>query len=287
MNPMTAQVDRFLKAKHREGCTSATLTAYGGDLTMFVTASGGRFTHTEVTRWLDRAPSRETARRRLSSLRGFARWGILEGLWRDDPTLRIGRIRTAKRLPRPFRAEERDALMHRPTDATERVMLALLYYTGLRQAALCRVRRCDIEVPRGEALGRIRTMGKGNKEHVQPIHPELWGILFDFLTLRGPGHPESYLLAQRDGCHWSTQMIQDRVRAWGAELGIPDCTAHRLRHTFATDLLAAGVDVRVIQELLGHASLGTTQRYTQVVDAQRQDAIRRLPAVFAIGGGRA
>jgi integrase len=172
----------------------------------------------------------------------------------------------------------------------ESVVRGLLYYTGLRVSPICQLKIGDvsfdeISYPNGVTFpGVIRTIGKGNKPLVTPMHPALKELLFahviQYTDLKG----HSWLLRQTprrrtssEGRPYTRRLIEQMTHRWGKRAEVPDCLPHRFRHTFATDLLRQGTDIRVIQTLLNHADLGTTAVYTKVVDAQTGAAVLRLP----------
>ena len=148
--------------------------------------------------------------------------------------------------------------------ARDEAVLTLLYGGGLRISEALSLRRRD--APLGEAL---RITGKGAKTRMVPVLPRVAGAVQTYLdTLPFPLDPDEPLFRARRGGPLSPRHVQATVQGMRARLGLPDsATPHALRHAFATHLLGAGADLRSIQELLGHASLSTTQRYTQVDSA--------------------
>lgn len=110
------------------------------------------------------------------------------------------------------------------------------------------------------------------------MYPDLREILVSYMRSATDLSPRSFLLAQTSGRPFSRKVIERRTREWGRRAGVADCTPHRFRHTFATNLLEAGVDIRVIQVLLGHADIATTALYTKVADARTVAAVRLLPS---------
>jgi len=125
--------------------------------------------------------------------------------------------------------------------------------------------------------GSIRALGKGNKEVVIPMHPSLKGVLFVWVVERTDMQPGTCLLQQRSGRPYSRRMVERMARRWGQAAGVPDCAPHRWRHSFATELLRQGVDIRDIQKLLAHADIKSTMLYTKVEDPLLRGAILRLP----------
>jgi site-specific recombinase XerD len=288
-------LQEFIAHKRLADRSPKTLRAYASDLTIFiehVIHETGRdavlhFTTPLIVSWFvhqdARDLSRQTLARRQTTLREFARWGQRRRYWPEDPMRDVPQIRKPLTLPRPFAPAERDALMALPLTGAERALRAVLYYAGLRDEEICRLRLRDLSGPGRRAegpplVGAVRVEGKGRRQRVVPLHGDLWAILEDFVAQRPERTPSTPLFEQREGVPWTPRMIVRRVRFWGERAAVEACTPHRWRHTFATDLLDAGEDIRVIKELLGHASLATTEVYTKVVDARRQSAVRRLPS---------
>lgn len=188
-----------------------------------------------------------------------------------------------KTLPRPFSPEERNALMALELPLIEIALRAVLYHTGLRDAAICAIRLRDLHGPEALTDGRkiparVRTVGKGNKESVKALHPKAWAAIEAYVERRAREDrvPEAPLFAKRDGSAWTPRMIQQRVHAWGVAAKVDPCVPHRFRHTFATNLLEQTNDVRLVQEALDHASLATTQIYTLVVNSRLEAAMLDL-----------
>jgi integrase/recombinase XerC len=244
----------------------------------------------EVRGWLaelHRRTSPATQGRKLASLRSFFRYLLREGRVRSDPTAGLPAPKTPKRPPRPLPVDDCHVLMSaEPPRADEkplgelrslrdRALAELLYGTGIRVGELVALDVRDIEL-RG---AQVRVMGKGRKERVVPLPRltrqalEAWlearrrpGILSEplFIALRPRRDQEPRRLGARD--------VRRILRRRALELGVVDRVhPHRLRHSYATHLLDMGADLREIQELLGHATLSTTQKYTAVsVEQLRQ-----------------
>ncbi len=238
-----------------------------------------------------------TLYRKHSALQEFGRWGVRKGLWLKNPMDDIQRPPKPRHLPRPFTPEGMRRIMELELPPIERVIRALLYYTGLRVSPICALKVGDlsfdeIRYPNGVTFpGTIRTIGKGNKPLVTPMHPALKELLFGFALEHTDMKGGSWLLRQPQkkqsksvGRPHNRRTIERLTHAWGARAQVPNCLPHRFRHTFATDLLRQGTDIRVIQTLLNHADLGTTAVYTKVVDAQMGEAVLRLPSSWGKEG---
>lgn len=279
-----------------------TIRAYEGDL-----ASFERYLGDEVdARMIDRACllafvetqkeaglSPASLRRRVSALRGFCRWMVLQGMLEDDPwgqtVLILGR---SKKLPRIVPTQELSRLIKylkmaaglaadqppeahlvgsKPYESTTLLAVALMVATGIRVNEATSIRCADIDLP-----GRtIRLLGKGGRER-QVFLTDRWiaGLADAYLAIRselGIEHP--HLLFNRHYDPLTPPAMRSRLASACRAAGIgPRVTPHMLRHTAATQLIEAGVDIRYIQRLLGHASLATTEIYTHVSDK----ALRRV-----------
>lgn len=147
--------------------------------------------------------------------------------------------------------------------ARDRALFTLLYGCGLRIAEALALRVADAPLPGGDAA--LRVTGKGAKPRLVPVLPAVREAIADWLAFRpdAPGHAPLFVGVR--GAVLSPAVAQKALRDWRRLAGLPEhATPHALRHSFATHLLGGGADLRSIQELLGHASLSTTQRYTQV-----------------------
>lgn len=207
----------------------------------------------------------------------------------DVPTPQLALVRGPKvraSLPRPVTPDQAMELAREPEAdpdaepweaARDRAVLTLLYGCGLRISEALSLTRRD--APLGETL---RIVGKGGKTRIAPVLPAVRAAVDDYLALSPfPSAPDAPLFRARRGGALSPRHVQATVQRLRGRLGLPaSTTPHALRHSFATHLLGAGADLRSIQELLGHASLSTTQRYTAVDSA-------RLMAAYAAAHPRA
>ncbi len=179
----------------------------------------------------------------------------------------------------------------------EHVIRAVLYYTRLRVSPICALKVGDLSFdelryPNGVTFPKtIRTVGTGSKPLVTPMHPALKELLFGFALEHTDMKGQSWLLRQPHkkqsksvGRLYTRRMMERLTHGWGERAQVPACLPHRFRHTFATDLLRQGTDIRVIQTLLNHADLGATAIYTKVVDAQTGEAVLRLPSTWGQPG---
>jgi len=213
--------------------------------------------------------------RKLAALRCFFRHRVREGGCAADPTAGIPMPRTPKRLPKPLAVDDCEALAEAPAPPgadgeralRDRALVEVLYGTGLRVGELASLDVRDADLRRAE----LRVWGKGGKERVVPLPAEARAALTAYLALRERpgilGEPLFTSLSRRRGPPRRLGPRDVRrvlaARARAARLAEP-VHPHRLRHSYATHLLDMGADLREIQELLGHASLSTTQKYTAV-----------------------
>jgi len=211
-----------------------------------------------------RGLARSSVARRLAALRSFYRFLVRRGRARVNPAKEIRTPRLPKRLPTYLPIDESEALLRqefrgKPTDARDRAVLEVLYATGVRVAELAGLDGEDVDLREGA----VRVYGKGGKERIVPLGGKAVDALRAYLVDR---HPVAGPLFRSDrGRRLTVRTLHRIVRARARAAGLARrVTPHTLRHTFATHLLDAGADLRLIQELLGHARLGTTQKYTHV-----------------------
>ena len=160
------------------------------------------------------------------------------------------------------------------TQARDTALFTLLYGCGLRIAEALALDVRDAPLPGG--TGMLRVIGKGSKERIVPVLPAVREAMADWLRQHPQRAPEAPLFVGVRGGRLDAAVAQRTMRIYRRQAGLPEhATPHALRHSFATHLLAGGADLRSIQELLGHASLSTTQRYTAVDTAKLMDVWRR------------
>jgi len=211
--------------------------------------------------------SPRTLGRKLAALRSFFSWLGRFNSTRADPTVDVSRPRERRELPRIMTEEQISAMLDgdtgEPLSVRDRAVLELLYGAGLRAAELVTLNIRDVDMDAG--LARVR--GKGRKERIVPIGSaarevlrlQIDEILSEGNDLRGPLFPGK----SKDG-RLSTRTVQRIVERRARAVGIAGMHPHALRHCFATHLLDHGAELRAVQELLGHASLATTQIYTHL-----------------------
>ena len=273
-----ALVDRFLDMMAAEaGASPHTLIAYRNDLDRASEAIGGPLgavTQNELSRlggaWADLAPS--TVARRSAALRRFFGFLVEDGLRNDDPSAALPRPRFERPLPRILEESEISRMFERaearaasgvPIAVRNLALLELLYGSGLRATELVSLPRGSVRV--GQPFLMVR--GKGGKERLVPISSRAESAVRHWLE----NVPASSLWLFPSGkSHLSRVRLFQIVRQLAADAEIlPDrVSPHVLRHAFATHLLSGGADLRVLQSLLGHADIATTQIYTHVDSAK-------------------
>jgi len=225
---------------------------------------------------LSRRVSAPSLARKLSSVRAFFAWLEREGLSRDNPAALLKSPKLRRKLPKFLSAEQAGEVVEAPLTAAgseverlrDAAMLELLYGSGLRVSELVGLELDHIAIDREE----VRVLGKGRKERLVPLGSKARSALRTYLERRSElAHPRTgrqdarSLFLGRHGTRLGVRRVQTLVRRYGAlGAGRGDLHPHALRHSCATHLLEGGADLRAIQELLGHTSLSTTQRYTHV-----------------------
>ena len=224
----------------------------------------------------DGAKPRTTARL-LSSMRRFYRYLIREGQLQEDPSVRIDTPRIGRPLPDTLSESEVEALLEAPDEQDtlglrDRAMLELLYACGLRVSELVGMTTDQASLTQGV----VRLIGKGSKERLVPMGEEAVDWLQYYLDESRPdlaaGSSAKQLFITRRGKGMTRQAFWYRIRHYAVKSGInKPLSPHTLRHAFATHLLNHGADLRVVQMLLGHSDLSTTQIYTHVARERLKD----------------
>ncbi|OLD66172.1 MAG: hypothetical protein AUI52_05065 [Acidobacteria bacterium 13_1_40CM_2_68_10] len=264
----------------------------------------------------DRGVSRATVARKLASLRSLFRHMVRGGLVATNPAAMVATPKLERRLPHALSEHEVESLLDHAfgtgaRDLRDRSILELLYASGVRVAELVGADLGDLETSRATGDGMLRVLGKGRKERLVPIGSKAVSALMAYLRARPellPNHPEGRAgrrtgrpdsampRAARDALYLNARggrltdrsvrrILNGRLRAAALQKHV---SPHMLRHSFATHMLNAGADLRSIQELLGHSSLSTTQRYTAVSTRRLIEVYRRAhPHSEVAASGRA
>ncbi len=288
-----AIIERFLDALWMErGLSQNTLAAYRSDLVKFATWLDNRSARTlEQARREDLldylaeqsmlAKKPRSTARLLSCMRQFYQHSLREGWVQVDPSSRIDAPKLGRPLPKSLTEDEVEALLDAPDLDTpegfrDRTMLELLYATGLRVSELVTLRLEQV----GLAQGVVRVVGKGDKERLVPLGEDAVDWLDRFLKSTRPELLKerfcSEIFPTRRGMGMTRQAFWYRIKRHAQVAGITKhLSPHTLRHAFATHLLNHGADLRVVQMLLGHSDLSTTQIYTHVA----QERLKSLHAM--------
>ena len=275
-----------------EGLARNTLESYRRDLSQFAA-------------WLERERQREllaagqadmlaylshrfaahvkatTSGRLLSSLRRFYRYQLRQGKIMIDPTLQIEMPKLPRALPKSLSEADVEALLNAPNvdqslGLRDRAMLETIYATGLRVSELVSLPLQGLSLE----MGVVRVMGKGSKERLVPLGAEAVDWLQRYLAEARPdllaGKPDAAVFVTQRGGAMTRQAFWYLIKRYAAQAGLAAALSpHTLRHAFATHLLNHGADLRVVQMLLGHSDISTTQIYTHVA----RERLKRLHAV--------
>lgn len=282
--PDVRAIENFLDGIWAErGLSVATLAAYRADLARFAQWLDERLPVTDVNRadiqaWqaslnAGGASARSVARA-LSSLRQFFRYRVREGWAAEDPTALVDSPVQGRRLPDTLSEADVDALLNAPDTQDElglrdRAMLELMYAAGLRVSELIRATYEQLNLRQGV----IHVVGKGGRERLVPVGETAIDWLLQYGRFSRPavldGRPCDALFVTRRGNGMTRQNVWYMIRRYATIAGVHGhVSPHGLRHAFATHLLNHGADLRVVQMLLGHADLSTTQIYTHVARAR-------------------
>ena len=283
----TGWVDAYMDHLRVErALAAATLAAYGADLSRFageLEAAGvddvRAVDGVHVSRHLaGLSGSARSAARHLSALRGFFKFLVRERVIERDPSALATRPKLPRRLPKVLSVNEtREVVDAVPDDsfrgARDRAMLLLLYSSGLRVSELCQLRVQDVDRQRGV----VSPLGKGEKRRLVPVAQAALEALETYLARRAErGVRGDALFVARGDRPITRQAVWKLVRrvARGVGIGRP-ISPHKLRHSFATHLLAGGADLRSVQAMLGHSDVATTQIYTHVAEDHVRAAHKR------------
>ena len=282
-------LSRNSQVAYEQGVRSFLKWAERGQLT-----GPGAVTRLVLRRYLaylaTRGYARQTVAQRASALRHYFAWLARQGVLTADPSAGLSARTGEARLPRPVSRSELEVILdHPPRTATEvphafqlrdQAVLELLYGSGLRVSELTALRLSDLDLD----LGVLRCCGKGDKQRQVPLHRGAQAVLRAYLGVDRPhllgerGRLSPFVFANRRGAALTRQAVWKRLQQCGLAAGVRGSVyPHRLRHSFATQLLDRGADLRSLQSMLGHADIGTTQIYTHVVTRRLREVYRAHP----------
>ncbi len=286
---LDAAIDAFLTHLAVErGLSDATVEAYGRDLASLAESLGGisvdRIDAEGLSRHLreleERGCAAATRSRALSAISRLLAYLRAEGRITTDPLANLSRPKRGRHVPKVLSLEEVTALVEAPDDTPlgirDRAILEVLYAAGLRVSELTSLRLADLHLETCSCT----VQGKGRRERLallgEPAVAWLSRYLAEVRTRWTRGSSPEQVFVSRRGAALSRQAVWYRVRRYAQALGIAyKLTPHVLRHSFATHLLEGGADLRAVQEMLGHADIGTTEIYPHVSRARLRELVER------------
>ena len=281
--------------RHSRGASAHTVRAYTADLAAFLAFTGtdpadpgaaSALTLRAARAWLAdsvaRGAARSTVSRHVAALRNFSAWAHREGLAPTDAAAALASARADQRLPRVVDQDEAAALLEcarsrasadDPVSVRDWAILELIYATGIRVSEACSLTTSSID----PAALTVRVLGKGDKERTVPFGVPARDALDQWTVRARPSLAvgTDALFVGAKGGPIDPRVVRAMIHRMCARAGVRDIAPHGLRHSAATHLLQGGADLRAVQELLGHSSLATTQRYTHVDAGRLSDVYRR------------
>ncbi|MGI1826613.1 site-specific tyrosine recombinase XerD [Ligilactobacillus salivarius] len=278
--------------KVERGLSENTITSYGIDLKLFLEylreneiPSFKQVNKEVIVNYMQSEKNNNKANssilRSVSSLRKFFQYLAQEKIIEKDPMLLIDTPKKKQHLPQVLTKEEVEKLLHSPNTGQvlglrDRAMLELMYATGLRISEIINLKLEDLHL----TMGTLQTLGKGHKERIVPVGDEAIKWINRYLEEARPKllkqKRSNYLFLNFHGNNLTRQGVWKNLKAEVRKAGIQkNITPHTLRHSFATHILENGADLRIVQELLGHADISTTQIYTHLSNKQLADIYNR------------
>jgi integrase/recombinase XerD len=288
---MIEHIPRFITYLRAErGFSDNTISAYQNDLaqlTAFLRSGPVEYDLMEpgtiasfILHLREREYAPTTVARKIAAVKSFCHFLRREGLTEIDPTESVDSPRVSKYLPKAASVDEIDRLLAQlegssPTVMRDKAMLELLYATGMRVTELVSLDLVHVDLESNTA----RCLGKGGKEREIPFHDGARDSLARYVAVARPAlvgaHDSAALFLNHHGERLTRQGFWLIIKGYAKQAGIEKITPHTLRHSFATHLLEGGADLRSIQELLGHATISTTQVYTRVESVRLRAAYSR------------
>ncbi len=278
--------------KVERGLSENTIASYGIDLKLFLEylrkneiPSFKQVNKEVIVNYMQSEKNNNKANssilRSVSSLRKFFQYLAQEKIIEKDPMLLIDTPKKKQHLPQVLTKEEVEKLLHSPNTGQvlglrDRAMLELMYATGLRISEIINLKLEDLHL----TMGTLQTLGKGHKERIVPVGDEAIKWINRYLEEARPKllkqKRSNYLFLNFHGNNLTRQGVWKNLKAEVRKAGIQkNITPHTLRHSFATHILENGADLRIVQELLGHADISTTQIYTHLSNKQLADIYNR------------
>lgn len=281
--------------RHSRGASAHTVRAYTADLAAFLAFTGtdpadpgaaSALTLRAARAWLAdsvaRGAARSTVSRHVAALRNFSAWAHREGLAPTDAAAALASARADQRLPRVADQDEAAALLEcarsrasadDPVSVRDWAILELIYATGIRVSEACSLTTSSVDA----AALTVRVVGKGDKERTVPFGVPARDALDQWTVRARPSLAvgTDALFVGAKGGPIDPRVVRAMIHRMCARAGVRDIAPHGLRHSAATHLLQGGADLRAVQEILGHSSLATTQRYTHVDAGRLSDVYRR------------
>jgi integrase/recombinase XerC len=259
--------------------SDATVRAYRSDLKQFRNYTEGKFDFETATLRLylrkdTKTPA--TRARKLSTLRTFAKYLQNQGVLSRDPTEPLEAPFKRKNLPKALNQPQTNELLDQKdvgrTPKRDRAILELIYAAGLRAAEVVSIDLNQFSASQNS----LAIIGKGNKERTVFFGHTARKVIEEYVHSERGAHETEPLFVNDQGKRITTRTVQNIVKRWALGAGLsPETSPHTLRHSFATHLLDGGADLKTVQQLLGHASLATTQIYTSVSIDRLHEAVQR------------
>lgn len=285
-------MDYLYYLKVERGLSENTINSYGIDLKLFLEylreneiPSFKQVNKEVIVNYMQSEKNNNKANpsilRSVSSLRKFFQYLAQEKIIEKDPMLLIDTPKKKQHLPQVLTKEEVEKLLRSPNTGQvlglrDRAMLELMYATGLRISEIINLKLEDLHL----TMGTLQTLGKGHKERIVPVGDEAIKWVNRYLEEARPKllkqKRSNYLFLNFHGNNLTRQGVWKNLKAEVRKAGIQkNITPHTLRHSFATHILENGADLRIVQELLGHADISTTQIYTHLSNKQLADIYNR------------
>lgn len=271
------------------GLSKNTVSAYERDLTFFANflaeTGADEFSllkrnhiNLYIKNLKDKGYQPSSITRKIASIRGFFKWLFSGGILEHNPALSVEQPKLSKKLPKVLSVQEIEKLFEVEFSKRERAMFEMLYASGLRVSELSDITINNIDLN----TGLIRCIGKGSKERLVPIGKKAQKAISEYLKLRETivkkhSSDTKFVFLTDKAKKITRQDVYNFIKKLGSEIG-RKISPHTIRHSFATHLLENGADLRVVQELLGHSDVSTTQLYTHISKKRLKDVY------FAING---